>query len=149
MSLLQSGYFSSMFSGSWKESNMMEINLEIPDQNIDTEGERLRIQRAASTFTPFHWWLFPVLHLCSPSSGFWIPVSWWCPDQAQQGHQHSCCCLHAAAGQYTTRNYLKCEMTTVLSHHMFVLTGWLDPAVRWNHEGKHQCEECVQLLRLC
>ncbi|XP_069020299.1 germ cell-less protein-like 1 isoform X1 [Embiotoca jacksoni] len=36
--LCQSGYFSSMFSGSWKESNMMEINLEIPDQNIDTEG---------------------------------------------------------------------------------------------------------------
>uniref|UniRef100_A0A3B3ZUR6 BTB domain-containing protein n=1 Tax=Periophthalmus magnuspinnatus TaxID=409849 RepID=A0A3B3ZUR6_9GOBI len=35
--LCQSGYFSSMFSGSWKESNMMEINLEIPDQNIDTE----------------------------------------------------------------------------------------------------------------
>lgn len=36
--LLQSGYFSSMFSGSWKESNMLEIHLEIPDQNIDTEG---------------------------------------------------------------------------------------------------------------
>uniref|UniRef100_G3PYN4 Germ cell-less, spermatogenesis associated n=1 Tax=Gasterosteus aculeatus aculeatus TaxID=481459 RepID=G3PYN4_GASAC len=36
--LCQSGYFSSMFSGSWKESNMMEINLEIPDQNIDTEA---------------------------------------------------------------------------------------------------------------
>uniref|UniRef100_A0A8D3DWG3 Germ cell-less, spermatogenesis associated n=1 Tax=Scophthalmus maximus TaxID=52904 RepID=A0A8D3DWG3_SCOMX len=27
-----------MFSGSWKESNMMEICLEIPDQNIDTEA---------------------------------------------------------------------------------------------------------------
>ncbi|XP_061590237.1 germ cell-less protein-like 1 [Cololabis saira] len=36
--LCQSGYFSSMFSGSWKESNMVEINLEIPDQNIDTEA---------------------------------------------------------------------------------------------------------------
>ncbi|XP_040014099.1 germ cell-less protein-like 1 [Xiphias gladius] len=36
--LCQSGYFSSMFSGSWKESSMMEINLEIPDQNIDTEA---------------------------------------------------------------------------------------------------------------
>ncbi|XP_054612478.1 germ cell-less protein-like 1 [Dunckerocampus dactyliophorus] len=36
--LCQSGYFSSMFSGSWKESNMMEINLEIPDQNIDVEA---------------------------------------------------------------------------------------------------------------
>ncbi len=37
--ILQSGYFSSMFSGSWKESNMMVIELESPDQNIDTEGE--------------------------------------------------------------------------------------------------------------
>ncbi len=37
--VFQSGYFSSMFSGSWKESNMMVIELEIPDQNIDTEGE--------------------------------------------------------------------------------------------------------------
>ncbi|KAI5099529.1 germ cell-less protein-like 1 [Silurus meridionalis] len=36
--LCQSGYFSSMFSGSWKESNMMVIQLEIPDQNIDTEA---------------------------------------------------------------------------------------------------------------
>lgn len=27
-----------MFSGSWKESNMMVIELEIPDQNIDTEA---------------------------------------------------------------------------------------------------------------
>lgn len=36
--LCQSGYFSSMFSGSWKESNMMEIKLEIPDQNIDMEA---------------------------------------------------------------------------------------------------------------
>ncbi len=37
--VFQSGYFSSMFSGSWKESNMMVIELEIPDHNIDTEGE--------------------------------------------------------------------------------------------------------------
>ncbi|XP_078095797.1 germ cell-less protein-like 1 isoform X3 [Mustelus asterias] len=36
--LCQSGYFSSMFSGSWKESNMSHIELEIPDQNIDTEA---------------------------------------------------------------------------------------------------------------
>lgn len=27
-----------MFSGSWKESNMNIIELEIPDQNIDIEG---------------------------------------------------------------------------------------------------------------
>lgn len=27
-----------MFSGSWKESSMNVIELEIPDQNIDVEG---------------------------------------------------------------------------------------------------------------
>lgn len=29
------------------------------------------------------------------------------------------------------------------------LPGRLDPAVRWNHEGKHQRQDCVWLLRLC
>ncbi|NXU47670.1 GMCL1 protein, partial [Turnix velox] len=37
-SLTQSGYFSSMFSGCWKESSMNVIELEIPDQNIDIEA---------------------------------------------------------------------------------------------------------------
>ncbi|XP_042328015.1 germ cell-less protein-like 1 isoform X1 [Sceloporus undulatus] len=36
--LCQSGYFSSMFSGSWRESGMDAIELEIPDQNIDIEA---------------------------------------------------------------------------------------------------------------
>nr|XP_033805091.1 germ cell-less protein-like 1 [Geotrypetes seraphini] len=36
--LCQSGYFSSMFSGSWKESSMSIIELEIPDNNIDPEA---------------------------------------------------------------------------------------------------------------
>ncbi|XP_075457441.1 germ cell-less protein-like 1 [Ascaphus truei] len=36
--LCQSGYFSSMFSGSWKESSMNVIELEIPDHNIDVEA---------------------------------------------------------------------------------------------------------------
>ncbi|KAM9266367.1 germ cell-less protein-like 1 [Morus bassanus] len=36
--LCQSGYFSSMFSGAWKESSMNIIELEIPDQNIDIEA---------------------------------------------------------------------------------------------------------------
>ncbi|KAM8788386.1 LOW QUALITY PROTEIN: germ cell-less protein-like 1 [Rhynchonycteris naso] len=36
--LCQSGYFSSMFSGSWKEFSMNTIELEIPDQNIDVEA---------------------------------------------------------------------------------------------------------------
>uniref|UniRef100_A0A2K5IVD5 BTB domain-containing protein n=1 Tax=Colobus angolensis palliatus TaxID=336983 RepID=A0A2K5IVD5_COLAP len=39
--LCQSGYFSSMFSGSWKESSMNIIELVIPDQNID--GEALQV----------------------------------------------------------------------------------------------------------
>ncbi|EPQ08727.1 Germ cell-less protein-like 1 [Myotis brandtii] len=37
-SFIKSGYFSSMFSGSWKESSMNIIELEIPDQNIDVEA---------------------------------------------------------------------------------------------------------------
>ncbi|XP_011799595.1 PREDICTED: germ cell-less protein-like 1 [Colobus angolensis palliatus] len=36
--LCQSAYFSSMFSGSWKESSVNIIELEIPDQNIDVEA---------------------------------------------------------------------------------------------------------------
>uniref|UniRef100_A0A8C5M5M1 BTB domain-containing protein n=1 Tax=Leptobrachium leishanense TaxID=445787 RepID=A0A8C5M5M1_9ANUR len=36
--LCQSGYFSSMFCGSWKESTMKVIQLEIPDNNIDAEA---------------------------------------------------------------------------------------------------------------
>ncbi|KAM4677756.1 germ cell-less protein-like 1 isoform 1-T2 [Discoglossus pictus] len=36
--LCQSGYFSSMFCGSWKESSMNVIELEIPDHNIDAEA---------------------------------------------------------------------------------------------------------------
>lgn len=39
-----------MFSGSWKESNMMEINLEIPDQNIDTEGWQKMVEVKALAF---------------------------------------------------------------------------------------------------
>ncbi|XP_063301653.1 germ cell-less protein-like 1 [Pelobates fuscus] len=36
--LCQSGYFSSMFCGSWKESGMNVIQVEIPDHNIDAEA---------------------------------------------------------------------------------------------------------------
>jgi hypothetical protein len=35
----QSGYFSSMFGGAWKESSQSVVNLEIPDENIDQEGQ--------------------------------------------------------------------------------------------------------------
>ncbi|XP_030739537.1 LOW QUALITY PROTEIN: germ cell-less protein-like 1 [Globicephala melas] len=38
MYLCQSGYFPSMFSGSWKESSMNIIELETPGQNIDIEA---------------------------------------------------------------------------------------------------------------
>ncbi|XP_053944756.1 germ cell-less protein-like 1 [Cuculus canorus] len=36
--LCQSGYFSSMFSGHWRESSMDTIELEISDENIDAEA---------------------------------------------------------------------------------------------------------------
>ncbi|XP_064404214.1 germ cell-less protein-like 1 isoform X2 [Halichondria panicea] len=36
--LCQSGYFSSMFSGSWRESNQSDISLSIPDTNITPEA---------------------------------------------------------------------------------------------------------------
>ena len=35
----QSGYFSSMFSGSWKETTLSTIHMDIPDENIDEDGE--------------------------------------------------------------------------------------------------------------
>lgn len=107
---LQSGYFSSMFSGSWKESNMMEINLEIPDQNIDTEGKRLQSPRAAvNCVYLFYWYNFTVLCVFSSTSRVWIVVPGWCSYQAQQSCQYSRRCLYATAGQYIelkeTQNY--------------------------------------------
>ncbi|XP_071482144.1 germ cell-less protein-like 1 [Diadema antillarum] len=36
--LCQSSYFASMFSGSWKESKLSEIDIDIPDTNIDEEA---------------------------------------------------------------------------------------------------------------
>lgn len=36
--LCQSGYFSSMFSGNWRESKLSSISLDIPDPNITTEA---------------------------------------------------------------------------------------------------------------
>jgi len=43
---LQSGYFSSMFGGQWKESSENVINLEIPDPNIDKEGVYITAKRS-------------------------------------------------------------------------------------------------------
>ena len=37
--VLQASYFSSMFSGSWKESQDSVIFMDIPDENIDVEGK--------------------------------------------------------------------------------------------------------------
>jgi hypothetical protein len=46
--VLQSGYFSSMFKGSWKESNMNKIQLQIPeDDNINVDGERCSFCRVS------------------------------------------------------------------------------------------------------
>lgn len=36
--LCQSGYFASMFSGAWRETNMNTIEIQIPDENIDREA---------------------------------------------------------------------------------------------------------------
>uniref|UniRef100_A0A8C0X5X7 BTB domain-containing protein n=1 Tax=Castor canadensis TaxID=51338 RepID=A0A8C0X5X7_CASCN len=36
--LRQSGYFASMFSGAWRETNMNTIEIQIPDENIDRES---------------------------------------------------------------------------------------------------------------
>uniref|UniRef100_A0A8C8YRA9 BTB domain-containing protein n=1 Tax=Prolemur simus TaxID=1328070 RepID=A0A8C8YRA9_PROSS len=36
--LCQSGYFASMFSGAWRETNMNTIELQMPDDNIDGEA---------------------------------------------------------------------------------------------------------------
>lgn len=36
---LQSGYFSSMFSGNWKESTEPFVSIDIPDPNITVEGK--------------------------------------------------------------------------------------------------------------
>ncbi|XP_051034820.1 germ cell-less protein-like 1 [Phodopus roborovskii] len=36
--LCRSGYFASMFSGAWQESNMSTIEMEMPDENIDRES---------------------------------------------------------------------------------------------------------------
>ena len=35
--LLQSPYFASMFSGSWKESSMKKVEMDIVDENIDED----------------------------------------------------------------------------------------------------------------
>lgn len=37
----------------------------------------------------------------------------------------------------------------IKSYIFFICSGWLDPAVRRDHEGKHQCEDGVRLPRLC
>nr|XP_006819928.1 PREDICTED: germ cell-less protein-like 1-like [Saccoglossus kowalevskii] len=41
--LCQSGYFSSMFSGSWMESSSSWITIDIPDDNIDIEALRVAL----------------------------------------------------------------------------------------------------------
>lgn len=153
---LQSGYFSSMFSGSWKESNMIEINLEIPDQNIDTEGERKpQSQQAAVDVCLIV--DSPILNtvrcvcLCSSPSGVRVSVPGWCSDQAQPGRQYSCRCLHATAGQCTAHNRIASHvendqpildsavMSCYVLYVMLCVLGRFDPAVWRDHEGKHQC----------
>lgn len=151
--VLQSGYFSSMFSGSWKESNMIEINLEIPDQNIDTEGERKpQSQQAAVDVCLIVY--SPILYavcLCSSPSGVRVSVSGWCSDQAQPSRQYSRRCLYDTAGQcaahsrvvtHVENHQLILDFAVILSiiqfNIMLCVSGRFDPAVWRDHEGKHQ-----------
>lgn len=46
--LFQSGYFSGMFSGAWKESHERTIHIKIPDDNIDQQG--IRVSSKFKTF---------------------------------------------------------------------------------------------------
>lgn len=71
--VVQSGYFSSMFSGSWKESNMMVIKLEIPDQNIDTEGT-LKISCSSCQNSVSKTFIHILCFFCSLASGFWVTL---------------------------------------------------------------------------
>lgn len=41
--LCQSFYFASMFSGSWKESKLTEIHIDVPDTNIDEEALQIAL----------------------------------------------------------------------------------------------------------
>uniref|UniRef100_A0A8C4Q4J9 BTB domain-containing protein n=1 Tax=Eptatretus burgeri TaxID=7764 RepID=A0A8C4Q4J9_EPTBU len=36
--LAQAGYFASMFSGAWKESDMQEISMDVPDPTVDADA---------------------------------------------------------------------------------------------------------------
>lgn len=44
---------------------------------------------------------------------------------------------------------LSCDRKVINSPGVLWSTGWLDPAVWRDYEGKHQCEDCVWLLCLC
>lgn len=98
---------------------MLEINLEIPDQNIDTEGV---IEFGVPQVCSFLW-AIPNRCVCARSSpsGVRVPVPGRRPDQAQPGHQCSGRRLHATAGRF-------------------------DPAVRRDHEGEHQRQDSVWIL---
>nr|XP_054773140.1 germ cell-less protein-like 1 [Lytechinus pictus] len=41
--LCQSSYFASMFSGSWRESKLTEIDIDVPDTNIDIEALQIAL----------------------------------------------------------------------------------------------------------
>ena len=85
---------------------MMEINLEIPDQNIDIEGESTSAAEASVQMCLLIILLTlfltdsPLLFNAHSSAGrVWIPVPGRCFDQAQQSCQYSCHSLYAATGQ--------------------------------------------------
>lgn len=96
--------------------------------------------------------IFLCVFICSSASRLWVPLPGRCFDQAQQGRQYSRCCLHATAGQCEDKSLLPvntCVAFCCQSGGVLLSTGRIDPAVWRDHEGKHQHQERVWLLRLC
>lgn len=145
-----------MFSGSWKESNMMEINLEIPDQNIDTEGERTSVAASRSrlclfvfywqNFTVFCVWValqvvFGSLYrddvLIKPSRVVSILAA-ACMLQLVSTLKEVSHCLKYKIWPWWILLMQSYDTSLIKPHGLLLLTGWLDPAVRRDYEGKHQ-----------
>ena len=48
--MFQSGYFASMFTRQWKESEDKVIRIEIPDENVTTDGKLRVVVHATCLF---------------------------------------------------------------------------------------------------
>lgn len=59
------------------------------------------------------------------------------------------CMLQLVSMKEKTIPVCTCCAALHQSHGGFLSTGWIDPAVRRDDEGKHQYKDCVRLLCLC